>query len=380
MRAFLIDDDDGAANSAQIFSTEMLTFEFKKPETLESFAKELFCAKPGMIVVDYRLDERVGDKDQAVSYKASTLAQYLRDLAGDGGSEDFPIVLHSAEEKIREYFHPEKTAHDLFDHIIKKSSRKDVDEEKRKLDALADGYVRLLELRPYNDKLLVIFGLDKQRAHLIDHQEIHDLAATTTIPHIFARFILKRLISRNGILVDDLTVLARCGVNANDDGNQRIFDELQRLGANYTGVFSGFRSMWWRLTVEIALEEWLGGVVNSFSAQERAAALKQKFGYDFKPAKSAWSNSSNERFTHVCSICERPTLVAHSVAVHERLSGPLIERRRICFNCIQEDRHMDRIDLRIDALDKPVEDAVRKGTIQGEQSGGTYGEGDGNCR
>ena len=365
MRAFLIDDDNGAANSAQVFSTGMLTFEFKKPGSLESFAKELFDAKPGMIVVDYRLDERVGDNDQAVSYKASTLAQYLRDLAGDSGNEDFPIVLYSAEEKIKEHFNPERTAHDLFDHIIKKTSKKDSDEERRKLDALADGYVRLLELRPYNEKLLNIFGLNTQGAHLIDHQEIHDLAATTTIPHIFARFVLKRLVNRNGILIDEPTVLARCGVKATDAGKKLIFEELQRQGAQYVGVFGGFRSMWWRLTVEMAIEDWLGGVVNSFSAQERVAALKQKFGYDFEPARSAWNNSSNERLTHVCSICGRPTLVAHSVAIHEQLSGPLIERRRICFNCIQEDRHVGRTDIRIDALDKPVEDAVRKGKIQG---------------
>ncbi|MCG2578046.1 hypothetical protein LZ012_13710 [Dechloromonas sp. XY25] len=301
-----------------------------------------------------------------VSYKASTLAQYLRDLASDDGNQDFPIVLHSAEEKIREYFHPEKTAHDLFDHIIKKTARKDADEEKRKLDALTEGYARLLELRPYNEKLFEIFGLDQRREYLINHQEIHDLAATTKIPHIFARFLLKRLINRNGILIDELTVLARCGIKAGDAGKALIFDELRRLGAHYSGVFCGFRSMWWRLTVETALEEWLGGVVNSFTAQERTAILAKKFGYAFEPAKSAWSNSTNERITHVCSICERATLVAHSVAVHEQLSGPLVERRRICFNCIQEDRHIDRTDMRIDALDKPVEDAVRKGKIKGE--------------
>lgn len=365
-RAFLIDDDDGAANSAQIFSTEMLAFEFKKPETLEVFAKELFSAKPGMIVVDYRLDERIGYNEQAVSYKASTLAQYLRDLASEDGNQDFPIVLHSAEEKIREYFHPEKTAHDLFDHIIKKSARKDADEEKRKLDALSEGYVRLLELRPYNEKLFDIFGLNSERAYLIDHQEIYNLAETTKIPHIFARFLLKRLINRNGILIDDLTVLARCGIKASDAGKALVFDELRRLEAHFTGVFSGFRSMWWRLTLEMVLEEWLGGVVNGFTAQERAAILGKKFGYTFEPAKSAWNNSSNERITHVCSICERPTLVAHSVAIHEQLTGPLVERRRICFNCIQEDRHIDRTDIRIDVLDRPIEDAVRRGKIKGE--------------
>lgn len=365
MRAFLIDDDEGAANSAQVFSSEMLKFEFKKPEALELFAKELFSAKPGMIVVDYRLDERVGDNAQAVTYKASTLAQYLRDLASDDGNEDFPIVLHSAEEKIREHFYPEKTSHDLFDHIIKKAARKNADDEKRKLDALTEGYARLLELRPYNDRLFEIFGLDQQHGHLINHQEIHDLAATTRIPHVFARFLLKRLINRNGILIDEPTVLARCGIAANDPGTALIFNELQRLQAHYSGVFCGFRSMWWRLTVEAVLEEWLGGVVNSFTAQERTDILAKKFGYDFAPARSAWNNSTNERITHVCSICRQPTLVAHSVAIHEQLSGPLTDRRRICFNCIQEDRHIDRTDIRIDALDKLVEDAVRKGKIKG---------------
>lgn len=366
MHAFLIDDDDSAIESAKRFSTETLEFQFRKPGPLESFAGELFDAKPAMIVVDYRLDERAGESGHPARYKASALAQQLRDLAGDDGPVDFPIVLHSAEQKIKQHYRPEKTAHDLFDHVIRKEARKDDELEKRRLDALATGYKRLVELRPYGKHLPDIFGLDKKNAFLIDHQEIRDLAEATRIPHVLARFILKRLIKRNSILIDEGTVLARCGVDAADAGKKILFQELDRLETKYAGVFSQFRPLWWRLPVETVIEEWLGGPVNRFTAKERVAILSEKFGYNFNPAVSQWNGSPDERLTQVCTLCGLPTMVAHSVAVHEVTTGPLAERRRICFNCIQDDRHLERPDLAIDALDRPTEIAVRKGEIKGK--------------
>lgn len=367
LHGFLIDDDVNARASATRFSSINLKLEFLQPESLEDFAIKIFSSKPAIVILDYRLDERAGEFSPAVRYKASALAQQLRDLAGEDGTTDFPIVLHSAEENLKRLFGPEKTSHDLFDAVITKSANKDSNINESLYD-LACSYALIRRFKPYNNNCKAIFGLTEGSAHLIDHQEIQNILGTAGSPHVLARFIINKLLQRNSILADLPTLLARCGVDQSDEiGKNKIIDELRTAGANYSGVFSIAYEKWWRFLLDEEINKWLDAPLARLNGSERVQRLNKYFSHQFKPAVSTWNGSSNEKFTHACVICEHPTLIAQSVGVLEHSGGPLIEKRRVCFDCIQVDRHINpgvsRKNIVIDSLDKSTEDLVRRGDI-----------------
>lgn len=367
LAGLLIDDDPAAGESALRFSSNRLRLTFEMPRALEGFAEHIYALRPAIVLLDYRLDERAGPAGEApAKYKASALAQQLRDLSsGDDGEVDFPLVLHSAEENIKAFYRPEKTAHDLFDDVIVKGPRKSDGDIDALLLSLADGYAQLVKLRPYSDSLLEIFGLSTEQSYLIDHQEIKSVADATKIPHVFGRFILQRLVRRNGLLCDLPLLMALTGIDLTEPvGRSKFFEALSAEMVAYKGVFSSPASpTWWRLSLEVALDNWVGGSMPSMTATQRAQALSAHFKHDFQPLVSTWNNSAYEKFTHACCACSAATSVPHSVAVLEHSNSPLTDRRRICFDCVELDNDKKKPYLVIDSLDSSVAEGVRRGEI-----------------
>lgn len=357
----LVDDEIGAAGSAVSFSTAELRLNFLQPGELEEFSQEIFQASPAILVLDYRLDERDGVDGRRRRYKASALAQQLRDLATESPEKDFPIVLHSAEQKLRQAFFPERTAHDLFDDKIIKEGGKDRAEIHGRLMGLVEGYDLLIADRRYDARQWEIFGLDAARSHFIEHQEIQNQLKTVAVPHVLAGFILKSMIDRNSVLLDLPNVLARAGLRGVPESNRKLIEALRGRGA-YTGVFSRGRPRWWRLAVDEQLQCWLGAPGSSLTAEQRAERLTRSLGYEFQPARSTWSGSTQERYTHSCVVCHLPTHTGHSVAILEAGNDVLASRRRLCFDCLQKDKHV-KPGCVIDALDARVASDIQQNKL-----------------
>ncbi len=362
---FLIDDDDSAAASAALFSSSALQLSFRLPADLEEFAQQLFNQQPAILVMDYRLDQVADEQGQTRRYKASALTQQLRDLATEHPMHDCPIVLHSAEDKLRDFYRPDQTAHDLFDDIITKDGQKNIEEIRRRLVGLAQGYIDLIAVdRQYEARQLDLLGLTASQHSFVDHQDVQSQLRAAQVPHVMAQFLLKKLIGRNALLLDEPNVLARAGIRSDSPARARLCDALRTGGAEYTGVFASFRPRWWRTAVDDLLETWLGGTASRFTAEQRAIKLSEALNHPFEAAHSTWSGSAQERFTHACAVCAHPTHVAHSVAVLDVGNGVLAERRRVCFDCLQNDRHLRRgRTWEIDALDERVMRDVREGRL-----------------
>ncbi len=99
---FIDDNDDEAVYAEQMTTRGELELVHERPGSLTIHSINIFARKPDLIALDYRLDEDLGDLADNEAYKASAMAQQLRDLAIETPEADFPIVLISSEEKIRD--------------------------------------------------------------------------------------------------------------------------------------------------------------------------------------------------------------------------------------------------------------------------------------
>lgn len=168
---FFVDDDINDETYIKALSSSALSFKLEKPEELTSVAASIFNASPDIVALDYRLDENYSEC-QAAQYRAGPLAQQLRDLATANVQQDFPIVLVSAEGKIRHDYNPDATTHDLFDNIYPKEH---AFQYRSELIGLIEGYKTLKECWSQTNiisKLGHILNLPENESFAFDFEEL----------------------------------------------------------------------------------------------------------------------------------------------------------------------------------------------------------------
>ena len=74
-----------------------LTIKFQQSAELIKLAKNILVNQPNLVVLDAHLNK---------DYKATPLAQELRDYTFENVAQDFPIVLVSHENKINGFYEP----------------------------------------------------------------------------------------------------------------------------------------------------------------------------------------------------------------------------------------------------------------------------------
>ena len=97
-----------------------LIVEFQQPLlAVEDLAEKLIASHFEFAALDFRLDEVPikGEIDglQKNKYRASALAQQIRDRVINDFRIDLPLILLSQEDVIKQIFRADKTAEDLFD-------------------------------------------------------------------------------------------------------------------------------------------------------------------------------------------------------------------------------------------------------------------------
>ncbi|SDC93111.1 hypothetical protein SAMN05444678_10722 [Sphingomonas sp. YR710] len=351
LNGFFIDDED--LSYAKMLTTRgVLVFEGRKTGPLTQLAKTIFSAQPSIVALDYRLDEDPGEMDPADTYKASVLAQKLRDDAIDLPTKDFPIVLVSNEPQLDALYRPDKTAHDLFDRVYGKrfilNNRAQVRAE---VISLAKGY-QLLAAVNGNYDLASLLGLAADDKPLLDHQELQVAAKSAAAPHILARVILRNLILRPGLLIDDSDAAARLGIE--EPSFQGIAGRIEG-DASYKGVFAGGGRRWWTHKLVAWGEQILGTRITSLTAAQRAEALSVALEAPLAPAASTWDGSVDQLVAMACASCRLGTDISHSVTAFDPHLPRYALRKRICWNCVQTDRYKAQTPpLLIDETDQRV--------------------------
>ena len=330
-QGFFVDDKDAAY--ADILSKEgELEIKFVDVANLMPLARDIVLQKPDIVVLDYRLDESA-KIDPAETYKGSALAQPLRDAAIAAPSDDFALVLLSAEDNIRALYRPDWTAHDLFDRVYTKGQvNQDDDAVRAELLDLCAAYKRLRECEGKFD-LFELSGIEKDDVAQIDFQELRQKISNATAPHLVVQTFLKGLILRSGPLLNEHDLAARMGVETKSLGP--IVEALDAEGARYGGILNAAWPRWWAYKVDSWSEAIFKRRFSSLPASTRTAALSERLGTDIPPAKSPWNDKDDELLAVACACCRRPTEIRHSLSVFDSVAPRHLSARRVCWDCVQ---------------------------------------------
>jgi len=377
-KGIFVDDKEEEKKYAELLtkiSSGKLNIEFRLPEhEVTELADHLIGQHFDFAAIDFRLDEvpikgAEGNK-QKNKYRASALAQQIRDRAIDKPSSDLPLILLSQEDYIKRIFHADSTAEDLFDLVISKEEL--VTEEPLRLAAaritsLAAAYKTIQSVFAKNNNkpvaLSVLLGLDSNEAEMVlNHQAIRAIAKIQ-YPHQIISKVMALLIQRPGILLSDEHLLARLGVSPDSPNISQLKAKLIDLKLGYSGLLcDGWPRWWWH-----RLDAWgkgiLGAPLGSSAGSERVLKLSSALKIELKPAASKWSKSSDEYFWVACSSCDHPTELKHSVLGYDANYQPFLEPSRICWYCIQTGAYDSR-DLIIDDSDENLAEQIKNGKIQ----------------
>ncbi|WP_448120970.1 hypothetical protein [Xanthomonas arboricola] len=366
MKGIYVDDLPLEAKviSQKLLSTNVSIDVVPPSEDLLSLASKISKARPDFVLLDYRLDQHVvSGSSAAATYRAAPLAQQLRDRTDDPATIEFPIILISSEDKIRNLFRPEKTAHDLFDWKLIKTRVGAQQGTPKVIVGLAEGYSRLRKLNGKFD-VLPVFGLDEELDFLVDHQELQLALEQAEYTHVAARYILTFVIKRQGLLLDRRNLHARLGVSATSEGIAAV--EALFSQERYQGAFAECRDMWWAELVESRFREHFESSLSSMSADERAAVLSERAGLAVMSAADTWDGRTDFFPSFACACCGEPTSLEHSLACFDSRLPSFVQRLRVCFRCVQQDKiqedrnaHEDEYHLQVDANEEIVARRLR---------------------
>lgn len=357
---FIEDDDTEADFAKQMSSKGVLEIVHERPRPVSKYSKEIFAGRPDILVLDFRLDEVFEDaEDPAEGYKGSAMAQQIRDLAISEPDHDFPIVLVSSEEKIREQFVPDRTSHDLFDKVCPKEHVNNHRALVRKeLISLCAGY-QILRSKTGGFNLLELAGLPKDESYALDYQDLAQSMKRAAAPHLVAGLFLNQLLGRSGPLIEIHDACARLGVSK--DNASSVSDWLCKNSINYAGLFSDGWPRFWAHRVDDACQRIFQSRATGIPSEERAKKVSEVLGEDLAPARSPWTGQTNELIAFACSCCCDGTEMRHSVGVFEMDLPSYSARRRICWRCIHDDRYLANTrSFVIDEADHSLVEEVKK--------------------
>lgn len=360
-KGIFIEDDDTEADFAKQMSTKgELEIVHERPRPVSKYSKEIFAGQPDILVLDFRLDEVFVDaEDPAEGYKGSAMAQQIRDLAINEPDHDFPIVLVSSEEKIREQFVPDRTSHDLFDRVCPKehvNNRRAL--VRQELVSLCAGY-QILRSKAGGFNLLELAKLPEEEDYALDYQDLIQSMKRAAAPHLVAALFLNQLLGRSGPLIDINDACARFGISK--DAASTVSGWLYDNGLGYDGLFFDGWPRFWAHRVDDACQRIFGGRATGIPSEERAKKVAEVFGKDMAPAHSPWTGKSDELIAFACSCCGDGTEMRHSVGVFEMELPSYATRRRVCWRCIHDDRYVASTpSFVIDEADQGLVEEVKK--------------------
>lgn len=360
-KGFFVDDDSDDTYVELLRSKDEpgLDLELTKPENITAFANQLSNASPDIIALDYRLDENFIRCPEG-QYKAGPLAQQLRDLAADNWEKDFPIVLISAEDKIKRYYKPDATTHDLFDNVyVKEDVASNYLRYRSELAGLIEGYRLIKSYWPPSGKLCQILKLPEQERYAIEFDELLVATEEIQVPHVLARVLIHDLLTRPGILLSWDDVRAKLGVAHDSPDQEKLKDHL--VGLRYEGAFAHTWERWWRHRFDQECGKLFGKSPTGIPGCERVIALNEEFELKLNAAKSRWSDSCDELFAFSCAVCGYPTELRHSIAAYDSRTPKFADRKRICWDCVRTDRHEGK--LRIASSDVSLAERIKSNTI-----------------
>lgn len=332
---------------------------------LTETAKDIVNSNPDLVILDYRLDEKPLESGQFINYKAGPLAQHLRDRAIENIRNDNPIIAVSYEYKIRDFYNPNETVHDLFDRVYLKDDILEKPERiKKELIAYIEAYKEIINYFGHDDMLHRLLRMDNTESGFIDYQYFKELSRLKA-PHLIVKHLFPVLIERSWLLLDNDDLLALLGINPeckNSEDFSTLLASMVKGNAKYDGIFSSGFDRWWLSRVKSYFENICPESPGNLTAKERVDCLNQILKLNLKPAISRWIKNSNTYMSFACSSCKYPTEEEFSVAAYDQLRPPFLSKKRICWKCIQTGEYEEK-KLLIDEGELYIAEKIKNGEI-----------------
>ena len=263
------------------------------------FIKENETTMNGLIL-DLRLDDLPNEKGERADFRGTSLAQEIRTRQKENELKSFPIVLFSANAKLKKSL--ENSGRDLFDICPEKEVNvNSFNVITPQLISLAEGYLALSN----NNDLSKILDID---VNLIDERFVSELSQLLSDPvHIISQFLIYELIEKQGLLINEQILAARLGIDIkNSQDWEKVKESLSVT--KFTGVFSEGWQRWWMPLVEKWWEETVKAesYLRSTPATERVELIKNTLKINnIQPAQKI-DKADSEEFWTVCKGYTRP--------------------------------------------------------------------------
>lgn len=285
-------------------------------------------AGPGVVLVDYRLDQ-----EQAVTFKGGTIAAALREAM-----PDVPLVLFTTEERLRQWVDQQVGIRTLFDWQLIKgtvlSSDQARDLARQSVASIATSFASVVETRDHLGDEADVWDVIRIAMEAEPHELQPFRSSTVLVPHKesasqIARWILGEALQHPGPLINNADSRVLVGLDLESWAQPRVREWLER--SLYTGVFDGLRRDWyWRGRLSRQVDDLFDGTLAPEDAAQRASALGRVLDEALGHDRCSWCGDSD--VLRACSICDRAVDSAHAL---RPLGAPDWSLGRVtCFACI----------------------------------------------
>lgn len=255
------------------------------------------------LIMDLRLDDKADDSGVYAPYRGTTLAQQIRTCQKEGNLKIFPLVLFSANDKLKESMGI--SDYNLFDYCISKDDNDNevkIEEYQLKLIAIANAYQQL-----DSKFLLDMFDIDQS---LLDERFVYELKVLSKQPkNVIVKFLITQVLERQGILINEDVLFARLGIDkssTSEDTIKRIKNKLIKI--KYKNILSEGWERWWAPKLEKLWEDEIdeGTYLRAASATYRVEKFSQFFNIDNLKVQSKIEMANSDRFWTVCKDSNKP--------------------------------------------------------------------------
>jgi hypothetical protein len=288
------------------------------------------------LILDWALDKIPDENGRSVKFRAAALAQELRTRAADREIKEIPLVLWSTSERLLGGYDRDDTSHDLFDlKHLKESVAEKPKEIRLQLESIALGYHAIIEGRKGHasgqTKLAKILGVSKDFLDELNPALAFRFAERDWVPaHEYARFILRQMILRPSVLIDEDRLAAWLGIDI------RASADWMKLTAKfadraYTGPFHQAWPRWWAVGIE---EEWWQTIqtpirpLRALYAADRVEIIREATGLRKLKVADPIEKGYSTQYQTICEYYRRPLDPVDGVIVDERPEPEAWQYRR----------------------------------------------------
>jgi hypothetical protein len=362
-QGIFVDGIEANKKLAELMSTSGrygLKVKFHQSADLIKLAKAVLASQPDLVALDYHLGKH--NQNLPYTYTATPLAQLLRDTALETTDKDFPIILVSHQDDLKA-FSENVTAHNLFDRCFTKEDLGNGSTSRLQILSLVKGYKQLIKNWNKPERWSIFLALTQPEKLEVAYQAIRELD-NLKAPHQVAQDILRYVIDRRGILLDEDNVLAELGVAKAGKDVDKVLDILHKNKVMYTGIFSEGWKRWWQHRLEDWGKDLCGESLGNMTAKERVSCLNKKLNLKLSPAKSRWQNHTDALLAFACDSCHQPTEDEFTVIAYDPLPYTFIHHKYICWKCIETGEYKKQ-GLEIDDGERFIVEKIQNGEIRG---------------